>query len=259
MKISVLTDNYAGAGFLAEHGLSFLVETQGEKILFDTGATDVFLQNAKKLNINIDEVKTVVLSHGHWDHGNGLIHLKNKKLITHPNAFIKRYRKSNNEYLGLYQTFEQISTNFEVHLSSKQFKISEKVFYLGEIERKFDFEQWLTPYVDEFGNPDFITDDSAMAIVENGELNIVTGCSHSGICNIIEHAKKVTGISKISTVIGGFHLKKANNRTKKTIQYFKEQKIKNILPSHCTQFPALNEFYNKFKNNQVKTGNVFEF
>ncbi len=259
MKITVLTDNHAGSGFLAEHGLSFLVESNGEKILFDTGATDVFMQNARRLNINIDKVKTIVLSHGHWDHGNGLVYLKNKKLITHPNTFIKRYRKSNNKKLGLNQTFEQINSKFDVQLSSKPLKISENVFYLGEIERKFDFEQWQTPYVDEFGQADFITDDSALAIIENQELNIVTGCSHSGICNIIEQAKKVSGIEKINTVIGGFHLKQANTQTTKTIQYLKAQNIKNIFPSHCTQLPALVKFYEEMKVQQIKTGSVYIF
>jgi len=81
MKLTVLTENTASKNFLTEHGLSYLIEYNGKKILFDTGHSDVFLKNAKQLNINLDEVETVVLSHGHWDHGNGLKHLKNKTLI----------------------------------------------------------------------------------------------------------------------------------------------------------------------------------
>ena len=45
MKISVLAENCAGSHFLAEHGLSYLIEIDGEKILFDTGHSDVFLKN----------------------------------------------------------------------------------------------------------------------------------------------------------------------------------------------------------------------
>ncbi len=70
MKITALTEYCTGSGFLAEHGLSYLIEHEGEKILFDARHTDVFIKNAKYLAIDIQkEVDTVVLSHGHWDHG----------------------------------------------------------------------------------------------------------------------------------------------------------------------------------------------
>ena len=66
MKITVLTENTAGGKFLAEHGLSYLIEIDDQKILFDTGHSDVFLKNASQLGIDIQtEVETVVLSHGH--------------------------------------------------------------------------------------------------------------------------------------------------------------------------------------------------
>jgi len=82
LKINILTENVAGGKFLAEHGLSYLIEIDNEQILFDTGHSDVFLKNANKLGINIQEnVQTVVLSHGHWDHGDGLQFIENKKLI----------------------------------------------------------------------------------------------------------------------------------------------------------------------------------
>jgi len=74
-----------------------------------------------------------------------------------------------------------------------------------------------------------------------------------GNYNICEYAKEVTG-QELYAVIGGFHLKKSDNQTKKTIEYFKENKIEHIYPSHCTQLPALAEFYNEFKIQQVKTG-----
>ena len=84
MTLTVLTENSAGGSFLAEHGLSYFIEHDNMQLLFDTGHSDVFLRNAKNLNIDIDQVETVILSHGHWDHGNGLKYLSRKKLITHP-------------------------------------------------------------------------------------------------------------------------------------------------------------------------------
>ncbi len=254
MNITVLTDNFAGPYFLAEHGLSFLIEFNDNKTLLDVGATDVFLKNAQKLNISIDEVKNIVLSHGHWDHGNGLKFLKNKNLITHPNSFIKRYRRSNNEYLGLNRNFDQLNQRFNIFRSIEPLEISKNMIFLGEIERKFDFEKWKTPYIEQSGDDDYIRDDSAIAIIDNSELVLIAGCSHSGICNIVEYAKKVTGVSKVKAVLGGFHLKNINDRTLKTINYLKKLDLKYLYPSHCTQFPVLAEFYNHFKIKQLKTG-----
>ena len=102
LAITILTENVAGGKFLAEHGLSYLLEIDSEQILFDTGHSDVFLKNAERLGIEIkSNVQTVVLSHGHWDHGDGLRFLENKKLITHPASFLKRFRKADHSPVGL--------------------------------------------------------------------------------------------------------------------------------------------------------------
>lgn len=259
MKITVLTDNHAGSYFLAEHGLSLLIEQEEKNILFDTGHSDIFLSNAKKLGINIQEkVNIVVLSHGHWDHGNGLRHLKDKPLISHPAIFMNRFRKTDNTPVGLDISKDFLDNNFQVTLTSKPLQLSKHIFYLGEIPRLNNFEAQITPFVDEFGNDDFVPDDSALAIIQDEKLIIISGCAHSGICNTCEYAKHVTGINTIKAVIGGFHLKFNNLQTQKTIQYFKEQNVDKLMPSHCTELPALLAFHSVFKINQVKTGQQFE-
>ena len=257
MKLSVLTENVAGGNFTAEHGLSYLIECDNNKILLDTGHSDVFLKNAELLDINLDEVETIVLSHGHWDHGNGLKYLKNKKLICHPNSFIKRYRKGGTENIGLDLTHNELENKFDLIKSKKPYLISDKIIFLGEIPRLNSFEAKATTFVDENQNDDFVIDDSALAIIVENELVVVSGCSHSGICNIVEYAKSVSGITKVKAVFGGFHLKKIDTQTKETIKYFKKNGIKEIHPSHCTELPALAAFYNEFKIKQVKTGMVF--
>jgi 7,8-dihydropterin-6-yl-methyl-4-(beta-D-ribofuranosyl)aminobenzene 5'-phosphate synthase len=260
MKLFVLTENMADDKFLAEHGLSYLIEQDGQTILFDTGHSDVFLKNAKILGIDIhSDIDTVVLSHGHWDHGDGLLYLKNKTLITHPASFIRRFRKNDDSNIGLAMNKGEIEKRFKLITSSKPYRISPKIIYLGEIPRENDYEAQTTTFVDENGNDDFIQDDSALVIINNKELIIISGCAHSGICNISEYAKRVTGLEKIKTVIGGFHLKYNDIQTQKTINYFKQQKIKQIYPSHCTDLPALAIFYNEFKTQQVKSGMIFNF
>lgn len=260
MKLSVLTENTAGGEFLAEHGLSYFIEHDDQKILFDTGHTDVFLKNAIKLGIDIDRtVETIVLSHGHWDHGNGLKYLDNKVLITHPSAFIKRFRKKDKSNIGLALSKQELEQKFQLILSHEPFKISENIFFLGEIPRMMGFEAKSTGFTDENGNPDYVPDDSALVTIQHSGLSIVTGCSHSGICNIIEHARNVTGIQKVNAVIGGFHLKHNNQQTQETVLYFKNHNIENIFPSHCTELPALAAFYNEFNIQQLKTGMILTF
>jgi 7,8-dihydropterin-6-yl-methyl-4-(beta-D-ribofuranosyl)aminobenzene 5'-phosphate synthase len=260
LTISVLTDNTAGGQFLAEHGLSYLVEIDNEKILFDAGHSNVFLKNAQRLKIDIEnEVKTVVLSHGHWDHGNGLKYLSNKTLITHPASFSKRYRKIDHTTVGMDLTKNDIEKLFTLKESKDPLQLTENLFFLGEIPRNNDFESQTTSFQFADGSDDFIPDDSALAAIVNNELIVITGCSHSGICNICEHAKKVTGVNKIKAVMGGFHLKKQDKQSLKTVEYFKKNKVAKLLPSHCTALPALALFHSTFKTEQVKTGMVFRF
>ncbi|SDS01907.1 7,8-dihydropterin-6-yl-methyl-4-(beta-D-ribofuranosyl)aminobenzene 5'-phosphate synthase [Polaribacter sp. KT25b] len=260
MKLTVLTENCAGSGFLAEHGLSYLIENEKEKFLFDTGATDVFLINAQKLGIDIQqEVETVVLSHGHWDHGNGLEYISNKTLITHPNVFMKRYRQKEDVNIGLKLSKKEIEKKFTLILSKRPYYLSDNIIFLGEIPKVNDFEAKETTFSDKLGQPDIVKDDSAIVVIQNNEIIVITGCSHAGVCNIIEYACKVTKIKNVKAVIGGFHLKQNNLQTQETIKYLKEKNIKKIYPSHCTQFPALVAFNEVFHIEQVKTGMILNF
>lgn len=260
MQLTVLTDNCAGGSFCAEHGLSYLIESNGVKVLFDTGHTDVFLKNASKIGIDIpNTINTIVLSHGHWDHGNGLKYLKDKTLITHPDAFMKRFRGSDNTYIGLDLTMEQLKDRYDLVTTKEPYKISESILFLGEIPRHTEFESKTTSFVDKNNQPDFVPDDSAIVIVENNELFIISGCAHSGICNTILYAQKITGIRKVKAVFGGFHLKKNNKQTQETIRFLKQNNIEHIFPSHCTELEAIIAFSKVFTISQVKTGTTFNF
>lgn len=258
MKLTVLNDNAPGEIFSSEHGLSYIIEDD-KKILFDVGPSDVFIRNAKKANIDLDEIEIIALSHGHYDHGNGLMNLKNKTLICHPESFIKRYSRNNTKYIGLPISIEQARKQFNLITTKEPYNISENIIFLGEIPRENDFEAKTTTFNKEDGSPDFVIDDSALAIKSEKGLIIVTGCSHAGICNIINYAIKVTGTNKVYAVIGGFHLKKDDDVTMKVINFIKKLNIKRVYPSHCTELPALSRFYEHFKIKQVRSGDVFNF
>ena len=257
MKLTVLTENSAGAKFGAEHGLSYFIEVGDEKILFDTGHSDLFLRNAELLNLDLEtEVNTIVLSHGHWDHGDGLQYLKKKTLITHPASFTIRYRKNDHSSVGLKLSQEEIAANFDLITSEKPYFIKPGIVFLGEIPRLNNFESETTSFVDDKGQEDYVPDDSGLAIIQNNGLVIISGCAHSGICNMIEYARSVTGVRDIKAVIGGFHLKHKSHQTKRTIHYMKENGISMVFPSHCTELPALSAFYDAFKITQLKTGMI---
>lgn len=259
MKLTVLTENVAGGRFLAEHGLSYLIEHQGEKILLDTGHSDVYLHNAELLGIDIHkEVDTVVLSHGHWDHGDGLQYLQDKILYCHPLSFMQRFRQLDKTYLGLKISKSEAIKRFDLQTSITPIEVKPNVFFLGEVPRLNDFEAQTTTFLDSNDKPDFVLDDSALAIVEDDALIIVTACSHSGICNIIEHAIKTTGVSKVKAVIGGLHLKHNDEVTRKTIDFLNTLNIQKLYPSHCTALDALAVFNHEFGVQQVKTGMIFE-
>lgn len=255
MRLTVLSENLALNGFNAEHGLSYLVEADNEKILFDTGQSDLFIRNAEKLGIDLDSnVNIVVLSHGHWDHGDGLKYLKHKTLITHPKAFSRRFGSSNKPSVGLSFSRQEIEDQYDIIETTKPYYITENILFLGEIPRLNDFESQSTPFNFEKGEPDFVADDSAIVVKQDQELIIITGCSHSGICNICEYARKVTGIQNISTVIGGLHLKYLNQQTQKTIGYFQQNEVKNVFPSHCTRFSIIDVFEQHFNSKRIKAG-----
>lgn len=255
MRLIVLVENTAGNKCMAEHGLSFLIEAD-KNVLFDTGASKLFIKNARMLSINLDEVKTVVLSHGHDDHTGGLPFISDKQIICHPDVFAKRYRKVNKTPLHIPVSFDGLSEKNEIICSKAPLEISEQIIFLGEIPRLNDFEAKETGFLFEDGTDDFVMDDSGLAIKTEKGLVIVSGCAHSGICNMVEHAIKVTGIKKVHAVIGGFHLKKNDETTRRTIAFLKAKNVQQVNPSHCTMFPALTAFYNEFPFIQLKTGNI---
>jgi 7,8-dihydropterin-6-yl-methyl-4-(beta-D-ribofuranosyl)aminobenzene 5'-phosphate synthase len=259
MKISILADNHPGVHTGAEHGLSYFIEHDGTRILFDTGQSNLFRINAAIMHIDVVNSDTIVLSHGHSDHGNGLETLPGGKIICHPGCFIKRYRNHDQSYVGLTISKEQLSKKFNLITTAVPKQIGERIFFVGEIPRKTSFESRETPYSFEDGSPDFIMDDSAVALLLNDGLFVITGCGHSGIVNTLEHAKMVTRESRLLGIMGGFHLKKNDEQTKETISYLKKNKVKHVYPSHCTELPALVAFYNSFKIRLPKTGNVFDF
>lgn len=256
MKIYVLSDNHAQRKFKAEWGLSFYIEHDGKKILFDFGSSDLFIKNAEKLGIDVLDADYYILSHGHWDHGDGLKFMPKIKVISHPDIFIKRYSKE--RYIGLEYTYEEAMEKFDFVFSKKPYNITDDIIFLGEIPRVTEFESKETYFLKDDGTLDYVWDDSGIVIKTEKGLVVISGCAHAGICNTIEYAKKITGIDRVYAVLGGFHLKDDGELTLKTIEYLKDMKINHIKTSHCTSFPALVQFANGLGSMPYGAGDIIE-
>lgn len=257
-KIIFLVDNNPGPICPGEHGLSLLIKAD-TTLLFDTGQSGLFQENAIRLGIDLDQVNTVVLSHGHYDHGNGLEIITDRKLICHPLCFTRRFREKDSGYIGLKFNQEFAQANFKLFLSSAPCKLSESITFLGEIPRLNSFEARQTTFFKEDGSHDFVPDDSALVIETGKGLVIIAGCGHSGICNIIEYAKKLTGTDQVAAVMGGFHLKENSPQIEPTIACLKQEKPGLLMPCHCVDESVIKQLNSNFNCEPVFSGKTIEF
>lgn len=232
-----------------ESGFCIFIEAFNKKILFDTSFSEAIIKNSKKLGIDLLDVDYVVLSHGHWDHTNGLKFLEKTKgmIIAHPDCFEKKYY--GNSYIGAPFSKKEFEKKFKVVFSKEPYFIDENIVFLGQIPRRIEFE--CKEPVGKRRGGDFVLDDSALVIKLNKGLVIISGCSHAGICNIIEYAKEVCNENKIYAVLGGFHLFD-KEIVDKTIEFIKNQDIGQIYPAHCLSDYAFSEF-EKIGGRRLKT------
>lgn len=255
IKITVLVDNNTliDSYFCGEPGVCYYIEAGGRKILFDTGYSDIFITNAQTLNIDLASINELILSHGHNDHTWGLSHLvqhfdrrnietaQSRTLIYHPDALQPKNLQT--KVIGANTPKDVLSAYFNLIETKEPYYLSENIIFLGQIPRNNHFEgkEAIGTTVDTNKNciEDYVLDDTALAIKTSEGLIVITGCSHSGICNIVEYAKKITKLDKIVTVIGGFHLQQASDEILNlTGDYFSQQDLSHIHPCHCTDLSA---------------------
>ncbi len=253
MKLTVLCDNnvFIDSYLLGEPALSFYIENENDKILFDLGYSYVFKFNAEKLKIDLSKVDKVVLSHGHDDHTHGLKWFKfsAKTKLYFCDGCFDRKEVENIELTAPY-TKEEMETKFDLTEVKSPMEISNNLILLGPIERKTSFEKD-NPKLKTLKNgqwvQDSVLDDTALVYNGYDGLYVITACSHSGICNICEKAKRMFD-KPIKAIIGGLHLFDLNEQTQKTISYLKEQKIENLYPCHCTSLAVKAKMINEGLN-----------
>ena len=267
MKLTILVDNntFIDQYYHGEPALSLYIEEDGKRILFDTGYSEIVLTNAEKMGIDLSKITHLVLSHGHDDHTRGLQFLNEKidlskvEAIAHPKCFLPKY--VGDLYVGSPYTQQQIEEITSYRHCKEPYYLSEKLIYLGEIPRKNQFENQkpIGKYV-EAGEKldDYLKDDTAMVYQSEQGLFVITGCSHSGICNIIEYAKEVCKTDKVYGVLGGFHLFHDDEQLRNTISYFQENQIQLLYPCHCVSLLARFKMMEKLPVIETGVGMVLE-
>ncbi len=253
MFLKILTENTVYfSDAKAEHGFALYIETDdGQRILFDTGQTDVFAENASLFGIDISKIDSLVLSHGHYDHAGGI------KRFLEINSTAKIYVKQGFDEEKLNRVGKYIGFPKDIKIPSsricfvkEQIEIANDVFVLPQIdifdEEDTHFENLFVKKEND-KKADFFDDELFLVLQNQEKIGIVSGCAHRGIINIIKSAKREFALP-ISLVLGGFHTIHSDEknvlRLANQLQSFE---IERLVPCHCTgvnQYALMKQYYN---------------
>jgi len=257
--ITVLVENSVhGRDLRAEHGLAFHVQAGADSLLFDTGQTDLLMQNARVLGVDLTRLRVVALSHGHYDHTGGLPAVRSlaphARLHAHPAAPMPRFARNPD---GSTREVGMAAANLEAlspHVSpllggSAPGSVLPGFFLTGEIPRETDFEDVGGPFVlDTAGRlPDPIVDDQALYFDTRDGVVVLLGSAHAGVVNTLNHIRRLTRERPILAVLGGMHLLLASpERLARTVAAFRELEVRQLGPAHCTGAAATAALWHEF-------------
>lgn len=249
MKITVLVENTGPNELIIEHGLSLYIEFNDKKYLLDAGPSDSFFKNAHALNIDLDRVDKAVLSHGHYDHGDGFMvflnQYKDKVVYGAKNIFDDYYSGSGGSvhYIGLSSKLKQMKNCFNT--ISKDTKIDEKIYLiLDDVSntKEIGVQKKLYKKVDDVLQPDNFDHELSLVFDTPKGLVICNSCSHAGLESIVDNIKKRLN-KPVYAYVGGLHMKSTKNHieassfTEEQIQnlcIFIKKNIQYVLTGHCT-------------------------
>lgn len=249
MKITVLVENTGPSELKIEHGLSLYIEFNDKKYLLDAGPSDSFFKNAHALSIDLDCVDKAVLSHGHYDHGDGFMvflnQYKDKVVYGAKNIFDDYYSGSGGSvhYIGLSSKLKQMKNRFNT--ISKDTKIDEKIYLiLDDVSntKEIGVQKKIYKKVDDVLQPDNFDHELSLVFDTPKGLVICNSCSHAGLESIVDNIKKRLN-KPVYAYVGGLHMKSTKNHietssfTEEQIQnlcIFIKKNIQYVLTGHCT-------------------------
>ena len=268
LKITILSTMVADYDYLGEWGFSAIIESDGHKILFDTGSGEnTVIENADSLNIDLSQIYHVFVSHNHLDHTGGLISLRKKLMTVNPNAmkfvhvgkgiFSERLSEGKNVNGFTYHKdiLESLGVEFIYH--EKPEEIFPNIWTTGIVPRIHNEKNWSGYREIIEGDKvveDNIPEDQSIVINTDKGLVLVSGCGHAGIVNTLKHTDDMfQKSSDISVAIGGFHLfNKTDKDIKWTSKQIKKYGVKEFVGAHCTGIDAV---YSLRKYNRMDRAN----
>ena len=281
MKITILVENTASPSnpeLKSEHGLSIHILHKENRILFDMGISDAFVNNSKSLGVDLSSIDIAVISHHHFDHGGGLssfLELNQNAKIYLRNApdgesylraffFLKRY-------IGLDKNLLEANPDRFVYVDEKV-EILPDVFIISKIELPYPKPKG-NKYLYLKKNSEWQLDDFSheliLVIKENDGVVIISGCSHNGMLNVISTVNKEFDGIPIKAFIGGLHLigfpllntmAGTRNEIEEIGRKISAYPIERVYSGHCTGEKAFSVLSNVMseKLKQLQTGTVIE-
>ncbi|MEA1959997.1 MAG: MBL fold metallo-hydrolase [Bacillota bacterium] len=271
VNVKILVENTTPVPpFIGEYGFAALVTVDGKQYLFDTGSADAVFKNAQYLGLDLSKVDDLIISHGHFDHTGGVVPFLQmgnpKHIFAHSGVFTPRYVVAGEfkREIGSLFTAEDVKKFGAALTTVDSFsEIHPNVYLTGAVPRMNDYEDVGGSFKAEINGEmvdDELPDDMSMVIDHPDGLIIISGCAHSGIINIIEHAKKQTQKEKIRAFIGGTHLIMASERRLvKTVEALRSFEIETIIPCHCTGFYSAARLYSELGSKVVKGETAMNF
>ena len=227
-----------------EHGLSLLLRIDDKSFLFDTGATGIFTGNARLMNVPLDDVECVVISHSHYDHAGGFASFAEtyrvRELVTGPDFFLPKYNFLNGAFTYLGASFDKAfltSRGIAYRECCGCLQLTDSLYAFSGFARTHAFETIPERFVKGVvGNtvPDFFDDEVCLVYDGGSSLRIIVGCSHPGILNMT--ASVAAHFDKpVSAVYGGSHLVEADDeRIRKTIEELQKKGVRKTGFCHCS-------------------------
>jgi 7,8-dihydropterin-6-yl-methyl-4-(beta-D-ribofuranosyl)aminobenzene 5'-phosphate synthase len=252
VKVVVLSTMLADSG-IGEWGFAALVEADGHRILFDTGARpDTVLRNARELGVDLSGVRDVVLSHNHSDHTGGLVVLRREYAKVNADAlsrtwvgrgiFLPRIPAPPTGGMPAVKADYEAEGGRFVELDGPR-ELFPGVWLTGPVPRVHSERNWSGTgriRTDQGAVEDNLPEDQALVFDTDRGLVVLFGCGHAGVVNTLTYARRVVRDAPVHAVLGGLHLFEKDDATLDwTADRLRDLGVANLLGAHCTGLEAV--------------------